>query len=455
MGCMSSKKARCPHCQNAPFSPAVRSYSMPVHHPPDKRGDSYHVVALTSSTLGSLELNRCVDESHKGVSERVGFREKASEEFMEGVREGKAWSQMIEEKIPKLMAPTPGATTPPGEPETINAWELMEGLEDSSPMRPQKHFKSFSFAVIRDPVGDASLDQSGSRLPDIEEARRKSIDLVVQENEKSSSPAPRMNMNGTQPAVELDSKTLCRKSFEELSPDNPFHLRPEDSVKPTSAVSAISTVSLDDDKPLGRTAASADDQPLVSAITDYKSFSFGKDKVVVYFTSLRGVRKTYEDSLHVRVILKGLGLRVDERDMSMHSGFKDELKSLMGNAFRGAALPRVFIGKKYIGGADEIRRLNEDGQLEKTFQGCQLESPKCGAGTDITKPCDACGDVRFVPCDTCSGSCKIYYDRDDYSDESLNRDSDHTDDDGSDGFGFQRCPDCNENGLIRCPICCY
>ncbi|CAL1356329.1 unnamed protein product [Linum trigynum] len=37
-----------------------------------------------------------------------------------------------------------------------------------------------------------------------------------------------------------------------------------------------------------------------------------KDRVILYFTSLRGVRKTYEDNCYLRVILKGVGVRVDE-----------------------------------------------------------------------------------------------------------------------------------------------
>ncbi|CAI0388551.1 unnamed protein product [Linum tenue] len=155
-----------------------------------------------------------------------------------------------------------------------------------------------------------------------------------------------------------------------------------------------------------------------------------KDRVIVYFTSLRGVRKTYEDSCYVRVILKGAGVRVDERDVSMHSGFKEELKQLLGGCGGGFSLPRVFIGKKYIGGAEEVRRLHEEGQLEKAVEGCEQAEAEDGGGS-----CEACGDIRFVPCETCNGSCKIYYEGGDY--------------------GFQRCPDCNENGLIRCPICCY
>ena len=60
--------------------------------------------------------------------------------------------------------------------------------------------------------------------------------------------------------------------------------------------------------------------------------------------------------------------------------------------------------------------------------------------------CEACGDVRFVLCETCSGSCKVYV-----YDEG-GQDEDDASDDG--GGGFRRCPDCNENGIVRCPSCC-
>ncbi|PHU19639.1 hypothetical protein BC332_10790 [Capsicum chinense] len=115
---------------------------------------------------------------------------------------------------------------------------------------------------------------------------------------------------------------------------------------------------------------------------------------------LRGVRKTYEACCHVRVTLKGLGVKVDEKDVSMHSGFKEELKELFGKKYAGGGFPKVFLGKKYIGGVDEIQKLNEDGHIAK-----------------------------FLPCETCSGSCKIYY-------EALYGKLELEEDD----YGFQRCP---------------
>lgn len=216
---------------------------------------------------------------------------------------------------------------------------------------------------------------------------------------------------------DLDPEVISsfRRSLEELPPDDPFHLR-----------------SPEDEKPAGAPAGDP---------------SKGRDKVVVYFTSLRGVRKTYEDCCDVRMILKAMGARVDERDVSMDSGFKQELKELLGDGFNGGGLPRVFVGKNYIGGAEEIRRLHEEGGLEKVLERCEKVEEgggEGGGGSGGGGCCEACGDVRFVPCETCSGSCKIYHEMEE-EEEDVEKEED---------CGFQRCPDCNENGLIRCPICC-
>ncbi|KAI5071111.1 hypothetical protein GOP47_0013362 [Adiantum capillus-veneris] len=150
----------------------------------------------------------------------------------------------------------------------------------------------------------------------------------------------------------------------------------------------------------------------------------GIDKVVLYYTSLRGVRKTYEDCCTVRLILKGLGVHVDERDVWMHSKYKEELRDLLGDMVKGVTLvPQLFIKGRYIGGAEEVKKLHEDGKLARFMDGISM-----GMCHNV---CDGCGDVRFVPCLNCNGSCKV---RNHY-DEVL------------------RCPVCNENGLIMCPIC--
>lgn len=147
--------------------------------------------------------------------------------------------------------------------------------------------------------------------------------------------------------------------------------------------------------------------------------------VVVYFTSLRIVRRTFEDCNTVRLILRGLRVAIDERDLMMDSRFMDELQKILGHSERSKlTLPRVFIGGRYIGGVEEVRRLHESGELKKHVEG--LPAAEHGE-------CAGCGGYRFILCQECSGSHKCY----------------------SEKAGFRSCTSCNENGLVRCPSCSY
>ncbi|XP_010554041.1 PREDICTED: uncharacterized protein At5g39865 [Tarenaya hassleriana] len=458
MGCASSKQhKRCRHCRRG-LSPVVapRSYSMHVHHPATHTGDSYHMVALTSSTIGSLNLcDTPLGHNHKDLEDFTakllskddngdelvvgnGFHHGEGEKNPERgkvvnldlqakLMEAKVWSSMMNKKIPKIVPKTP-VVTPPGEPETINTWELMEGLEDISPLRSPNHLRSFSFDIVRSPPkGDpAPFDLPKSRFH--ENGNAEPMMFQMEEDEDCNF-------------LDFDPEIISsfRKSLQELPPDHPFHIRIPDMEKNPN-------VEFSDEQE----GHSEEEEPGTHDELICKRPSFGKDKVILYFTSLRGIRKTYEDCCHVRVILKGLGIRVDERDVSMHSDFKDELKELLGDKFNsgaGVTLPRVFLGRKYLGGAEEIRKLNEDGKLEKLLEGCERAE-------DITGyECEACGDLRFVPCDTCSGSCKVYYECEDHKGEEEGEEY-GKEEEAETEYGFQRCPDCNENGLIRCPVCC-
>ncbi|EFJ05510.1 hypothetical protein SELMODRAFT_137093 [Selaginella moellendorffii] len=146
----------------------------------------------------------------------------------------------------------------------------------------------------------------------------------------------------------------------------------------------------------------------------------GENKAVLYSTSLRGIRKTFEDCNTVRNILHSTNVEVDERDVSMDSQFRQELKDLMD---KPVPVPRLFIKGRYIGGAEEVVAAHESGALARMLHGLPHGN--------LSKDCDGCGGVRFIPCTDCSGSCKSV---------------------GADG-GVVKCPECNENGLVRCPIC--
>lgn len=178
---------------------------------------------------------------------------------------------------------------------------------------------------------------------------------------------------------------------------------------------------------------------------DSSSSSSPRKAVVLYTTSLRGVRRTYEDCRSVRSILSALRVAVDVRDVSMDASFKRELRARMARhhqlqsqssssstaaAAAPLSLPQVFVGRRCLGGAEEIRRMHEDGDLARLLR---LEGVAESKGPVYDDDCGACGGFRFVPCGECSGSRKVF-------DEEAG--------------GMRRCGLCNENGLVRCPDCC-
>lgn len=176
----------------------------------------------------------------------------------------------------------------------------------------------------------------------------------------------------------------------------------------------------------------------VSSSCDFVS---SDDKIVLYFTSLRGIRKTFEDCCFVRMTLRGFRVPIDERDISMDCSYKKELERALVKAADqkhcfdvpqnvtdkagSSALPQVFIRGKHIGGADKLKQLNECGELGKLLSGFPLK--------DYRLACGFCGDARFVMCQNCNGSRKVF-------DKKEGR--------------RRRCLVCNENGLTKCHLCC-
>ncbi|KAL4565355.1 hypothetical protein LXL04_029447 [Taraxacum kok-saghyz] len=161
----------------------------------------------------------------------------------------------------------------------------------------------------------------------------------------------------------------------------------------------------------------------------------GENKVVIYTTTLRGVRKTFEACNAVRAVLEGFGVFFCERDISMDRGFREELWDLMkGKEKQELVPPRVFVKGRYIGGSDEVLRISEQGHLGKLLEGL----PKSKLGY----VCEVCGGSRFLPCLTCNGSCKMVIVLKKEMDENQLEKTVRV-----------QCSDCNENGLVRCPIC--
>ncbi|EPS73665.1 hypothetical protein M569_01091, partial [Genlisea aurea] len=141
----------------------------------------------------------------------------------------------------------------------------------------------------------------------------------------------------------------------------------------------------------------------------------GEDTLVLYTTSIRGIRKTHEDCNRIRVLFDSFKVAYAERDVSMHMEYRDELWKVLGGRH---APPRVFLRGRYIGGAEEVLSLHEKGTLKALLSGIPT--------TRTNYPCKGCAGIRFLVCGRCHGRRKVT---------------------------AGDCFECNENGLVKCSVC--
>ena len=80
-----------------------------------------------------------------------------------------------------------------------------------------------------------------------------------------------------------------------------------------------------------------------------------KHKIIVYTTSFRGVRSTFEDCKYVLLVLHNLRMEVDERDTYTNPSYITEMEKKVGCT--QCKLPQVFIGGRHIG--VRAKKLNE------------------------------------------------------------------------------------------------
>ncbi|TVU28520.1 hypothetical protein EJB05_20041, partial [Eragrostis curvula] len=376
MGCTGSRHALRGGVRGG-RSPYERSCSGPV------AGAVHHTVALKSSTLGSLSLDRDEEMMKWPDDAGVGAGKTAPPQPTK--------QQQVRRQRQVLGSP---AKTPARDPEVINVWELMDGLDDRDEEEAGEERRA------KTAPGSPEFD------PDIIAAFRKALDEV--------SPLPD-GLGGE----EAGGKKRDGAGDEEEEAG----VKKREIQKFPGIVRA--RVSAFQQRIDAKLAKMAPPQPSLPPPPPPDSAR----KVVVYLTSLRGIRKTYEDCWSAKSILQGYGVRVDERDLSMHAGFKDELHAALGAPAR---LPQVFADGKHLGSAEEIRRMHETGELSGALKTCEMAPPSVVGKGIALESCSGCGGVRFVPCEECSGSCKVFL-------EEV----------GS----FRRCPECNENGLVRCPLC--
>ncbi|XP_038056958.1 glutaredoxin domain-containing cysteine-rich protein 1-like [Patiria miniata] len=153
-----------------------------------------------------------------------------------------------------------------------------------------------------------------------------------------------------------------------------------------------------------------------------------RDKIIMYTTSMRIVRQTFEDCQFVRKLFQNHRVKYEERDLFMNSQHQQELGDRLEGEAQEATLPIVFIDGELVGDIEKLEELNETGQLRKILERFEKNIP--------TSDCSECGGFRYMPCQVCSGSKR-----------SLHRNN------FTDQFQALRCSNCDENGLQRCMLC--
>ncbi|ERN16220.1 hypothetical protein AMTR_s00063p00014550 [Amborella trichopoda] len=465
------------------MAPVNRSMSMPlpgpVHHPPSKKGESYHLVSLTSTTYGSLVMDSLSQFSpqspNKSTPQSVNTLK-----LMEGIedhsfatngqtkrREELEWNSELDrskfwenfdlqiakkaqikeelEKDRNFQSETqkfcqnsnvPLSKQSPSRISTRPLWMHLTEESLIEEMDPSVASSLMLAAARNNRTTHKVLNQSQS----FSAISRGKLETEHDSKEFSSmkwSPLHKDSMAFPKVSpLQTDPSALCSLMASPLRSDLKAQLGSEASplwddpktilgskVSPLGtepiSFSSLKVSSLEKDP---KAHSSSKILPLDKDLKTLKPPPSGDNKIVFYFTSLRGIRKTYEDCCAVRMILRGFRVSVDERDVSMDSAYRKELQSIFGAS---VALPQLFIRGEYVGGAEEVRALHEIGELSRYIEGIPLQDPAL--------VCEMCGDARFVLCDDCHGSRKLCFD------------------DGK----LYRCPNCNENGLVRCPKCCF
>lgn len=306
----------------------------------------------------------------------------------EGPRSWDEVSRALEDLKPTLHSPAPAVTDADKPPQP----QPQPPAQDSPTLKPQATRKSLSFHTVAEL--DTKLSSKSTESTKTELKKTESMRISSKKPESRDAAAAKVA-----PAVVVSEGMRPVK-------DNMFILRDRQEREREGK-------SANFDKMMSRT----------DPLSEYpeKCPPGGADSLVLYTTSLGGVRRTYEDCNRLRSVLESHRVVFDERDVSLHGEFLKELRELLGEE---ASVPRLFVKGRYVGGVEEVVELNEWGRLGKLLNCAKVER---GVGR---QGCEGCGGARFVPCLECGGSCKVMV-----------------------GETKERCSECNENGLVQCPAC--
>ncbi|GAB1604516.1 glutaredoxin domain-containing cysteine-rich protein CG31559 [Argonauta hians] len=172
--------------------------------------------------------------------------------------------------------------------------------------------------------------------------------------------------------------------------------------------------------------ADGEDISRTSAYDQWNYLKCEKGKIIVYTTSMRVVRQTYDRCQIVQKILQTHLVRYEERDLFMSKENQRELRERLGNS--EVMIPQVFADGLNLGTAETLEILNESGELREILKNFEKIT--------VHKDCLKCGGYNYVPCSVCHGSKRSIH-RNNFTEE----------------FAELRCVFCDENGLLKCDHC--
>ena len=162
--------------------------------------------------------------------------------------------------------------------------------------------------------------------------------------------------------------------------------------------------------------------------------------VVLYVTSLNTVRKTAGQCQRVKQTLANLGVDFLERDVSMATAYKEELKRRLGlppgdpppgKPPVPLVVPCLFVDDELVDRGEALDDAAASGALKALLEERGRVGRKLGAGE-----CAVCGGKKLVICAKCDGTMRWVM-----TDHQRNVDVE------------RRCPWCNEVGMQECGAC--
>jgi glutaredoxin len=424
------------------------------------RGRVEHVVSLTSTTYGVLDLH----PKHGGAVLAAAAAPAAADEEVEKEQQqqpppqdkpiSRQWKR-ASMRPPPIAVPSADKKLPAGKPESglevINAWEIMAGLEEAyaaaagsppakKPSKPGRWSPARVIAMALPSPKRSATRRKNTPGKENSPLQRCSGNLSNRDKDKPGGDVDTDRVLRPYNSIDNSKLSMASKRF---SPGSARIVR-----KPGTAETGGGGTGMSSSR---RSLSPLFDPELLASIerelseegahikrmvgsekpkhpkaappaivAEGKCPPGGAEAVVLYTTTLRGVRRTFEECNAVRAAIEAHDVKVIERDVSMDSGYREELRLLLGG--REVRVPAVFVRGRHVGGAAEVAKLEEEGKLKALLEGLPRARVWCAG----------CAGVRFVMCRDCNGSRKVL---------------------DAERKGTVKCGECNENGLVRCPIC--